>query len=98
MTGVGTPADRIPFLPRGVRLHDDRVRGAAVLLGPERAIMLDEIGQAILSEIDGTHSLDQIAQDLAARYDAPKDEVAADVTAFLDDLADRLLVRYRNDG
>ncbi len=38
-----------PLLPRGVRLHDDRVRGVPVLLGPERAVILDAIGQAILS-------------------------------------------------
>jgi pyrroloquinoline quinone biosynthesis protein D len=93
-----TSVDSIPFLPRGVRLHEDSVRGVPVLLGPERAMMLDEIGHAILSEIDGVHTLGQIAQDLSARYDAPNDEVVADVTAFLDDLADRQMVRYRNEG
>lgn len=95
---ASTSVDRIPFLPRGVRLHDDSVRGLPVLLGPERAMMLDEIGHAILSEIDGVHTLGQIAQDLSDRYDAPKDEVVADMTAFLDDLADRQMVRYRNEG
>ena len=38
-----------PVLPRGVRLHDDRVRGTKVLLGPETALMLDEIGAAIIA-------------------------------------------------
>ena len=97
MTSV-TPLDRIPLLPRGVRLHHDRVRQVPVLLGPERALMLDEIGHAILSEVDGVRSLDQIAQHLAEAYEAPKEEVAADMAAFLDDLADRQLIWYRDAG
>ena len=43
----------IPALPRGVRLHHDRVRGGWVLLAPERAVTLDTIAHAILSEVDG---------------------------------------------
>ena len=46
-----TPADP-PFLPRGVRLHQDLVRGVPVLLGPETALMLDPVGQAVLAEVD----------------------------------------------
>ena len=41
--------DDIPYLPRGVRLADDRVRGIRVLQAPERAMQLDAIGDAILS-------------------------------------------------
>jgi pyrroloquinoline quinone biosynthesis protein D len=76
----------VPSLPRGVRLHDDRVRGVPVLLGPERALILDEIGAAILAEVDGTRSIGAITDRLAARYMAPRDEIAGDVRAFLDDL------------
>lgn len=43
----------IPFLPRGVRLHHDNVRGQEVLLGPERALMLDQIACEILKRVDG---------------------------------------------
>ena len=38
--------DDIPYLPRGVRLADDRVRGIRVLQAPERAMQLDAIGDA----------------------------------------------------
>ncbi|PWR00956.1 pyrroloquinoline quinone biosynthesis peptide chaperone PqqD [Meridianimarinicoccus roseus] len=83
---------RIPALPRGVRLHHDRVRGMEVLLGPERTLMLDGIGHAILSELDGQRSTGAIAADLAARFGAPPEQVTGDVVAFLQDLADKRLV------
>ena len=91
MTAALDPA-RIPVLPRGVRLHHDRVRGVEVLLGPERTLMLDGIGHAILSEVDGARSVAAISDNLAARFDAPRDRVGADVSAFLADLADKRLV------
>lgn len=91
-----TPLDRIPFFPRGVRLHHDRVRQVPVLLGPERALILDEIGHAILSQVDGVRSLDKIAEHLSRAFEAPKEEVAADTAVFLDDLADRQLMWYRD--
>lgn len=73
----------IPALPRGVRLHHDRVRDAWVLLAPERAITLDAVGHAILSEIDGIRSFGEITGALAARYDAPQDQIARDSGGFL---------------
>jgi len=86
-----TPA-AIPSLPRGVRLHHDRLRGAEVLLGPERALMLDPVGAAVLAEVDGRRSVGAIAAVLARRYDAPEDAIRADIAEFLGDLADRRLV------
>lgn len=83
---------RVPRLPRGVRLHDDRVRGCRVLLGPERALLLDETAAAILAEVDGRRDLATIAARLAERYAAPAGEIADDVAAFLGELADRRLV------
>lgn len=85
-----------PFvrLPRGVRLHHDRVRDLPVLLGPERALMLDEIGLAILTEIDSGLQMSVLIDRLAARYTAPRDEIAGDVIAFLEDLQVQRLVDY----
>jgi pyrroloquinoline quinone biosynthesis protein D len=85
------PAD-IPYLPRGVRLADDRVRGIRVLQAPERAMQLDPIGDAILSELDGARSMSQIAADLAARYNAPQDQIAGDIRDFLTGLIERRMV------
>ncbi|MBL4926857.1 pyrroloquinoline quinone biosynthesis peptide chaperone PqqD [Fuscibacter oryzae] len=86
-----TPAT-VPHLPRGVRLHHDRVRGTMVLLAPERALMLDEVGAAILGRVDGAAEVGQIAESLAQEYDAPLAEVSADVAEFLSDLARERLV------
>lgn len=86
-----TRTDR-PRLPRGVRLHHDRVRGVPVLLGPETVLMLDGPGPAILAEIDGARDIAAIAADLAARYAAPADAIEADVIDFLSGLVARRLV------
>lgn len=87
---------QVPFLPRGVRRHFDAVRDRHVLLGPERALMLDETGQAILAELDGERSVQQIAADLAERYNAPVEAIAADMTEFLSELADKQMVWLRD--
>ncbi len=87
--------DAIPFLPRGVRTHFDTVRQIWVLLAPERAIKLDEIGIAILGEVDGTRSLSDIAATLAAKYNAPVDQITKDSAAFLGSLAERRMLETR---
>lgn len=88
--------DDIPYLPRGVRLASDRVRGIRVLQAPERAMQLDMIGDAILSAMDGTRSMAQIARDLALRYDAPEAQIAGDVRDFLTALIERRMVFLRD--
>ena len=82
----------VPTLPRGVRMRFDDVRKSDVLLGPETALMLDQIGATILSEVDGQRSVGEIAGDLASRFGAPEDQVLSDVAEFLDDLAHKRLV------
>ncbi|WP_299672032.1 pyrroloquinoline quinone biosynthesis peptide chaperone PqqD [uncultured Roseobacter sp.] len=82
-------ASDIPALPRGVRLHRDRVRGTWVLLAPERAVTLDQIGHAILSEVDGHRSFGEITQALADRYSAPVEQIRDDSASFLTALRNR---------
>jgi pyrroloquinoline quinone biosynthesis protein D len=82
----------VPSIPRGVRLHEDRVRGRWVLLAPERVIDLDPIGHAILCEIDGARDLPTIVATLADRYGAPAEQVAGDVRDYVDGLAARRLL------
>lgn len=84
--------DDIPILPRGVRLHFDAVRDTWVLLAPERAVTLDPIGHAILSQVDGLRSFEDITQVLADTYNAPRDQIASDSAAFLGGLRDRLFL------
>ena len=82
----------IPVLPRGVRLHFDKVRNTHVLLGPERALMLDEIGYAVLEQVDGQRSLDQIAKYLAEVYQAPVEAILADISDFIDGFVEKRLI------
>lgn len=84
--------EAIPFLPRGVRIHRDAVRDTWVLLAPERAVMLDETAHAILSQLDGRKSLRAIAASLAARYQAPEEQIAKDAAGFLAALHHRRFV------
>ncbi|MFC6687261.1 pyrroloquinoline quinone biosynthesis peptide chaperone PqqD [Jhaorihella thermophila] len=89
------PAER-PFLPRGVRMARDRVRGGAVLLALEKAIALDAIGEAILSRVTGEATFAEIVADLAATYDAPEGRIAEDVQRFFVGLRARRYLEVRS--
>ena len=86
-----TPEDT-PRLARGMKLREDKARGQWVVLGPERMFVPDPIALEILRLVDGARSIDAMADDLAARFAAPRDEILADVLAMLDDLAARGVV------
>lgn len=85
-------ATAIPIIPRGVRIQHDKVRARWVLQAPERAITLDEIGLAILHEIDGVRSFQAIVAGLAEKYAAPVDAISTDVSAFITKLADKRIL------
>ncbi len=78
---------------RGMKLRFDEVRASWVLLGPERAFVPDEHAVEVLKLIDGARTEAAIVDDLAARYNAPRDAIAADVATMLDDLATRGAIR-----
>lgn len=92
MSGHRINSACVPYLPRGVRLHDDRVRGIRVLLAPERAMQLDPVGDAILSELDGQRSLVEVVLTLCTRYSAPAEQIEGDVQDFIRGLVDRRMV------
>jgi pyrroloquinoline quinone biosynthesis protein D len=79
----------IPAFRRGVKFRFDAVRDAWVLLAPEKLFMPDETAVEILKLVDGTRPVDAIVDDLATRYDAPREVIAEDVLATLHDLAAR---------
>ncbi|WP_338665572.1 pyrroloquinoline quinone biosynthesis peptide chaperone PqqD [Pararoseomonas sp. SCSIO 73927] len=76
----------IPRFARGMRLREDAARARWVVVGPERLFVPDEIALEVLRLMDGARSVDAIVDDLAARYDAPREAIAADVLALLSDL------------
>jgi pyrroloquinoline quinone biosynthesis protein D len=89
LPGDGT----VPTLARGVKFRFDDVRGSWVLLAPERLFVPDEPAVAILKLVDGVRTLGAIIDDLAARFDAPRDLIARDVRAMLGDLAMKGAIR-----
>lgn len=89
------PPEAVPYLPRGVRLRFDGVRGVWALLAPERALRLDPVGHAILSRVDGARSLDAIAHDLAETFNAPLGQILTDSAAYLSQLLDRRILELR---
>lgn len=85
--------DTVPRFGAGVKFRFDKVRGAWVLLAPERLFQPDETAVEILKLIDGVCTIGAIADTLAARFAAPRDLIAADVVIVLQDLADKGVIR-----
>ena len=84
--------DAVPALARGVKLRFDKARDAWVLLAPEKVLMPDQIAIEILKRCDGKARVAEIVDDLAVAFSAERDQVAGDVRAFLQDLADKGVV------
>jgi pyrroloquinoline quinone biosynthesis protein D len=78
-----------PKLPRHVRLKFDETRQVWVILAPERVLAPDEIAVEVLQLCDGMRSVATMVDQLAVKYAAPRDAIAADVIVMLQDLADK---------
>jgi pyrroloquinoline quinone biosynthesis protein D len=89
---AAVPVPERPRLAPGVRLHYDRARGAWVLLCPERVIEAEGPAHEILRRCDGTRSIGQIVDELAAVYAADRTEIEHDVREMLADLASKRLL------
>ena len=85
--------EAVPAFNRGFRLRHDPVRGAWVVLAPERLFLLDEPAVEVLKLVDGARSVPQIVDSLAAKFDAPREAIAADVSAMLQDLVVKGAIR-----
>ena len=68
----------------------DETRARWIMMAPERLMLPDEQAVEILKLVDGKASVDAIVDSLAARYtQAPRELIARDVAAMLQDLADK---------
>ncbi|MCG8694243.1 MAG: pyrroloquinoline quinone biosynthesis peptide chaperone PqqD [Minwuiales bacterium] len=81
--------DSVPSLPRHIKLRWDKRREQWVIQAPEKVMFPDEIAVAILNRCDGAATLGEIVAALAAEYDEKPEDIAADVTEMLQDLADK---------
>jgi pyrroloquinoline quinone biosynthesis protein D len=67
----------------------DDTRQCWIMMAPERLMLPDEQAVEILKLVDGKANVDAIVDMLAARFNAPREEIAGDVTEMLQDLADK---------
>ena len=79
----------VPSLPRGVKLRFDQARDRWVVLAPEKIFEPDPIALEIIKRCDGTATIEAIVDDLAANFQADRAVIEKDVTALLQDLADK---------
>jgi pyrroloquinoline quinone biosynthesis protein D len=82
----------LSFAPH-VRFRFDETRKAWVVLAPERLLLPDEQAVEILRLIDGERNVDAIINELAGRFEAPRDVIAGDVVPMLQDLVDKKVLR-----
>jgi len=78
-----------PVLPRHAKLKFDETRQVWVILAPERVLAPDEIAVEVLKLCDGIRNVAEVVDELAAKYAAPREAIATDVVAMLQDLADK---------
>ena len=83
----------VPSLPKHVRIQHDPVRQAFAVLSPENVFWPNEISLEILRRCDGGATVEKIVANLVQEYNAPEEDVAADVSAFLQEWSDKLLVK-----
>jgi pyrroloquinoline quinone biosynthesis protein D len=81
-----------PSLARGRRLHYDEPRDRWVIQAPERVLSPDPIAVEVLRLCDGRRTVAEVAESLSKRYNAPKEQIEADVVSMLQDLADKGVV------
>jgi pyrroloquinoline quinone biosynthesis protein D len=80
----------VPRLAPHARLQFNKQRDQWVVQAPERVLMLDAISLDILQRCDGATTVTAIIDGLAGKYSAaPRDVIARDVNALLQDLADK---------
>jgi pyrroloquinoline quinone biosynthesis protein D len=82
-----------PVMPAHIKLRHDAGRGRWLILAPERVFDPDDIAVEVLKLCDGQRSVADIAGVLAKEYNAPAEEITADIVAMLQDLADKGVVK-----
>ena len=75
--------------PPHVKFRFDQIRDRWVVLAPERLLLPDELAVEILHLVDGTNRVDDIVDALMVKFSAQREEIVIDVTALLQDLADK---------
>jgi pyrroloquinoline quinone biosynthesis protein D len=85
-------ASVLRFAPHA-KFRFDEARQAWIVLAPERLFLPDDQAVEILGLLDGERDVDAVIDELAHRYEAPREVVAGDVVAMLQDLVDKKVLR-----
>jgi pyrroloquinoline quinone biosynthesis protein D len=83
----------IPKFPHHVRLTFDEVRRKWMVLAPERVLWPDDVSVDILRLCDGRRTISGIVDKLAAVYTGDRKVIARDVTEFIQQWSDNLLLK-----
>ena len=88
------PNDRPVLRPTvDFRVLDD-LSGVVVNLESERAHALNPVGVAVLERCDGTLTVREIVDEVCDIFDAPREQITADVHAFLADIDARGMIEW----
>jgi pyrroloquinoline quinone biosynthesis protein D len=68
-----------------------------MLLAPERVFKADQIAAEILKRCTGDATFEQIADDLAGTFSAPREKIASDVSILLAALLEKKLVELAKE-
>lgn len=82
-----------PKFPHHVRLTFDDVRRKWVVLAPEKVLWPDEVSVDILKLCDGQRTISGIVDELAAAYSGDREVITRDVTEFIQEWSDNLLLK-----
>ncbi len=82
-----------PSMPAYIKLRHDAGRGRWLILAPERIFEPDDTAVEVLKHCDGQRTVADIAGVMAREYNAPENEITADIIAMLQDLADKGVVK-----
>ncbi len=81
--------ESVPRLSSGFKLRFDKQRDNWVVLAPERLFVPDPIALEIIKRCDGEAKVSAIVDDLAKTFEADRVVIERDVSALLQDLADK---------
>jgi coenzyme PQQ biosynthesis protein PqqD len=85
-------ANAKPRLPRGVRLTHNEAQGGWVLLAPERVFKAEGPAHEVIKRCTGEATVNDIVDDLAKTFNAPRERIMTDVSAMLAGLVEKRLI------
>jgi len=93
MTAEPLGLDFKPKLAPKTKLRLDQKTGKYILLYPEKGLLLNPTGAAILKRCDGERTLAQIVSGLAEEFSADAERLRGQVLTFVQGLLDRGLLQ-----